>query len=180
MTTPSTSSPPDVEDDEALRARSVVLLGEAVEDDTPLFDVARAIEEAVRARGRATYRADVRRLTANLKRNATLARDVRAGVVDAETLVAMSTLDLATEEAKEARARMLDAATRRRTRKQFDDGINSEAYTCPQCSNNECKYVMLSDTRDIRKAEIWGGGDEACLALVQCQRCQFEWRETVL
>ena len=168
------------EGDDALRARSVVLLGEAIEDDTPLFDVARAIEEAARARGRATYASHVRRLVANLKRNATLARDVRCGRVDAETLVAMSTLDLATEEAKLERERMVDALTRRRTRRHFDDGVNTEAYTCSQCKNTECKYVMLSDTRDIRKAEIWGGGDEACLALVQCQRCQFEWRETVL
>ncbi len=111
------------EDEDALRARSVVLLGEAIEDDTPLFDVARAIEEAARARGRATYASHVRRLVANLKRNATLARDVRCGRVDAETLVAMSTLELATEEAKLERERMVDALTRRRTRRHFDDAV---------------------------------------------------------
>ena len=166
------------------RTKSTVILGEAMADDTPLFDAATRVERALFAatagKTSSEYRRSVRELAANLRRNDALAARVRDGRMSAEALVGMSALEMATESAKREREEMEARALSRRTRKHFDDGVNTEAYVCPQCRTNECKYVMLSDNRDIRKAEIWGGGDEECLALVQCQRCQHEWRESVL
>lgn len=173
-------------DDDATETRttSTLVLGNAMSDDTPLFDAATRVERALfEASGGKTsneYRRSVRELAANLRRNDVLAADVREGRTTAEALVRMSALEMATESAKREREEMEARALSRRTRKHFDDGVNTEAYVCPQCRTNECKYVMLSDNRDIRKAEIWGGGDEECLALIQCQQCQYEWRESVL
>ena len=164
-------------DDDATETRttSTLVLGNAMSDDTPLFDAATRVERALfEASGGKTsneYRRSVRELAANLRRNDALAADVREG---------RTTVEMATESAKREREEMEARALSRRTRKHFDDGVNTEAYVCPQCRTNECKYVMLSDNRDIRKAEIWGGGDEECLALIQCQKCQYEWRESVL
>jgi DNA-directed RNA polymerase subunit M/transcription elongation factor TFIIS len=185
------------------RSKSVLVLGEALGDTTPLFDVANALESVIfvrhqqggsERRGASTstttstmtlgndYRGKVRVLAANLRRNEALAEAVRMGRVSCEALVEMTADELATDETRRRREAMETRATERRTRKHFDDGTNSEAYCCPGCKSRECKYVMLSGNRDIRKAEIWGGGSGEAenLVLVQCQHCQHEWRETVL
>jgi hypothetical protein len=132
----------DGEDVEDVRARAVLLLGDAVRDATALYDVAHAIERAVHARagGDANskkYRADVRVLATNLRRNDALAARVRDGDVEIEALVRADALDLATEEVKAARVAMDERCTRRRTRRHFDDGVNTEAYACPGCKNIE-------------------------------------------
>jgi len=172
----------DVDD---VRARATLLLGDATRDETALYDVARAIEAAAHARARGdanskTYRECVRTLATNLRRNDALAARVRRGEVDLEALVRADATELATEAMKAARAATEERCARRRTRRHFDDGVNTEAYACPMCENVECRYVMVSDGRDVRKAEIWGGGEREALVLVQCQRCQHEWRERVL
>ena len=95
-------------------------------------------------------------------------------------MVRADATELATEAVKAARAAAEERCARRRTRRHFDDGVNTEAYACPMCKNVECRYVMVSGGRDIRKAEIWGGGERESLVLVQCLRCQHEFRERVL
>jgi len=165
------------------RARAIVALGDACGDTTPLCDVGVAIEGAVRARcgddGRA-YGTLVRRLRANLERNETLARDVREGKIAVDALVVMTPRELATVELRNADEEAEWRMTRRRTRTLgLENGVETDAYRC-ECGGNSCVFVLLSDVRDIRKAEIWGGGDSECVALVQCRSCGREWRTTAL
>ena len=173
------------DDVDGVRARATLMLGDAVRDETALYDVAREIERRAleRADGDANskrYRECVRTLATNLRRNDALAARVRRGEADIEALVRADATELATEAVKAARAAAEERCARRRTRRHFDDGVNTEAYACPMCENVECRYVMVSGGRDIRKAEIWGGGERESLVLVQCLRCQHEFRERVL
>ena len=167
-------------EEETTRSKVVILLAGALGDATPLCDHGAKLERALYIAhggvGRA-YRTRARELVANFKRNVKLAASVIRGDTSAEDVVTMPVTDLATEEAQIERDRMEERAVRKRTRTHFDDGVNSEAYVCPECGSNQCKYVMLSDSRDVRKAEIWGGSsNDECLALIQCQNCQHEWK----
>lgn len=170
----------------ARRARAAAVLGDACGDVTPLRDVGVAIERAVAAASGEDERAYgtlVRTLRANLERNETLARRVREGEVAVDALVMMARRaprELATVERRCADEAMEARLTRRRTRRlELENGTETEAYRC-ECGGNSCVFVLLSDVRDIRKAEIWGGGDSECVALVQCRSCGREWRTTAL
>ena len=172
----------DDDDDDDVRARSTVLLGDALGDDTPLFDAARAVEAAIRARmggtGRA-YRATVRRLWANLRGNESLRRAVRCGAIEAETLVRLGPRELATASRRRADAAMVEKLDAARTRALGSTGgTETDAHKCESCDGFDCVYVVLSDRRDVRKAEIWGGGSggDACVALIACKTCGHEWR----
>ena len=57
-------------------------------------------------------------------------------------------------------------------------GTETDAHKCESCDGFDCVYVVLSDRRDVRKAEIWGGGSggDACVALIACKTCGHEWR----
>jgi len=169
-------------EEETTRSKVVILLAGALGDATPLCDHGAKLERALYvAHGGVSraYRTRARELVANFKRNVKLAGSVVRGDTSAEDVVTMPVTDLATEEAQVERDRMEERAVRKRTRTHFDDGVNSEAYVCPECGSNQCKYVMLSDSRDVRKAEIWGGSsNDECLALIQCQNCQHEWKTT--
>lgn len=165
------------------RARAVVALGDACGDVTPLRELGVAIERAASAAcgdDQRAYGRLVRRLRANLERNATLAKRVRTGEVDVDALVMMTPRELATSERRAVDEEGERRMTRRRTRRLgWEHGTETEAYGC-ECGGNSCSFVLLSDVRDIRKAEIWGGGDSECVALVQCRDCGREWRATAL
>ena len=116
----SRSQPPA--NDPAVRSKITVMLGDAVEDPSPLFDLGRAIESVLfESHGGSDtnsgeYRGKARSIGFNLKRNASLRARVVAGEVTPEELCAMTPDELATDELKKKRARMEEKATRKRTR----------------------------------------------------------------
>ena len=116
------SPPPPPANDQAVRSKITVMLGDAVQDPSPLFNLGRAIESALfELHGRSDtnsgeYRGKARSIGFNLKRNEGLRARVLSGEVRPDELCAMSPDELATDELKLKRARMEEKATRKRTR----------------------------------------------------------------
>lgn len=108
--------------DPAVRSKITVLLGDAVEDPSPLFDLGRSIESTLfefhgsSDTNSGEYRGKSRSLAYNLKRNEFLRSRVLSGEVTPEQLCSMTPDELATDELKKKRARMEEKATRKRTR----------------------------------------------------------------
>ena len=170
--------------DEA-RASSIVALGEAIGDKTPLLDTATAIEEGVflETQGRQKYSSRMRMLVANVKRNERLRRDILNGKLSVEILLAMKIEELATDSMRNEVENLRKKSDAKRQRQNFSNGIVSkDRFKCRECSFTETNFVHLSDLRDVRKAETWSGSskDDETKVLVQCLRCQSEWVTTTL
>lgn len=178
-----------------VRAKSVMMLGEAMNDRTALLDVAHAIELIVFEEYNSTetddgensttatneYRKKIRTMTANLKRNEKISERLRKKVLTARDVVHMSESEFMTDELRAKVEKIREKSERRAERVQFADGILSQSYVCEECHSNECKFVHLSDSRDNRKAETWGGnGDGDSKVLVRCEKCLHEWRAVIL
>lgn len=46
--------------------------------------------------------------------------------------------------------------------------------SCPGCNSKNTIYIPMTGVRDIRKAEIWGSGDDTTFKL-KCNDCQYNW-----
>ena len=69
-----------INEDEDIRSDSIVMLGESLKDETPLLDVATAIESAVFHNvNEVQYKPKIRFLCANFKRNGSVQKDVLSG-----------------------------------------------------------------------------------------------------
>ena len=189
------------DDDNVVRSQVVLMLGDAVKDPSPLFDLGRSIEDAA-WRGFAQrgddgkygasspeYRAKARTLAANLRRNAELREQVLSGELAPEHLVTMSADALATKTLRELRRQMDARATRKRTRLVgLGDAIQTDKYRCREChfagsTSTNCAYYNLQNHRDSRKNETWGSKDSHAddgRVLVRCLECKAEWNETTL
>lgn len=175
--------------DQAVRSKITVLLGDAVEDPSPLYDLGRAIEsELFRTHGASDtnsgeYRSKARSIAFNLRRNAALRERVRSEELTPAELCALSPDDLATDDLKRRRARMEERATRKRTRGAMDAAFKTDRYTCGECSSKNCSYMQVNGHRDIGKNETWGSKDSQAddgRVLVRCHECGAEWNQVVL
>ena len=187
-------------DDNVVRSQVALLLGDAVGDPSPLFDLGRAIEDAAwRAFGETVgedgklvlglYRAKARTLAANLRRNAELRKRVLSGAWTPKQLVMADPDALATDALRDLRREMDERSTRKRTRLVgLGDAIQTDKYRCRDChaagsSAANCAYFNLQNHRDVRKNETWGSKDSQAddgRVLVRCLECKAEWNEATL
>ena len=174
-------------EDQETRTKIAFNLGEALEDPSPLFDLARAVEEALFAsKGRdardPSYRSSARTLAANLRRNGTLRKRVLDGELSPEALCELSPDELATDDMKRKREKMEERSYKRRTRTTSDTLTDTTKYHCKECDSTDCAYADLRGHRDIRKNETWGSNESAddARVMVVCKECRAEWNETVL
>ena len=189
-------------DDNAVRSQVALVLGDAVGDPSPLFDLGRSIEEAAwRAFGNAggedgkmgasspEYRAKARTLAANLRRNEHLRKRVLSGAWTPKQLVDADADALATDALRDLRREMDERATRKRTRLVgLGDAIQTDKYRCRDChaagsSAANCAYFNLQNHRDVRKNKTWGSKDSQAddgRVLVRCLECKAEWNEATL
>lgn len=160
------------------RARVVEALGDAMDDRTPLRDVATELEETILSlHGSATdqYKAQARRLAEALKQNKSLSRRLRSGEIGADAVARMSPTELAEEDeqARSQREQMRATAMRRRTAQK--EGIPTQEYACPNCGKREAVYQRQGSI-DATKQEIWGGvSAEQERILLACIPCGAEW-----
>jgi hypothetical protein len=113
--------------------------------------------------------------------NTFLRQAVIAGVVAPGRLAAMDAAALAPPEAQAARTaaegELIHGGDLEAAAPVWREGGAEEL--CPSCGAvGTSQYLPLSDTRDIRKAEIWGGAsnDEAVVR-VRCSACGSTWRK---
>ena len=162
---------------DALRTRSVVLLADAMEDKTPLFDVALTVESALVAAhgpvGSTAYTGAVRRLVASLRRNEVLRADVREGRLSASAFVAAPAEALATQTQRTALRASEQAALRRSLREEDEGCLPTQDFACPACSEREAFFLRVGGTRDIGKSETWGSKDaETAQLRLKCSPCK--------
>ncbi len=170
-----------INEDEDIRCNSIVMLGESLKDETPLLDVATAIENAVfHTLEVHRYKSKIRFLCANFKRNETLQKDVLSGRIQPYDVLQMQDEEFMTDEMKTKVEQMRVKMDKRKERAVFADGIESESYTCPECKGRKTKFIYLSDARDVRKAETWGTTDVESKVLVVCMECKNEWVCSIL
>ena len=191
-------------DDNVVRSQVALMLGDAVRDPSPLFDLGRSIEDAAwRAFAQGgedgktgasspEYRACSRTLAANLRRNPDLRQRMLTGEWTPKQLVDLSATPdaLATEQLRNLRREMDERATRKRTREMgLGDAIATDKYRCRDClatgstNANNCAYFNLQNHRDVRKNETWGSKDSQAddgRVLVRCLECKAEWNEATL
>jgi hypothetical protein len=165
-----------------LRSRSAVLLGEALEDTSPLLDLGVGVEAAVfDAHGHgSSYTTAVRGLVAALRRNAALRDDVLSGRVTPAELVAAPADKLATSEQRCARAVMEKRAAEAATLDGIGDGaVHTTETTCPACAARDAYKVNVGGVRDIGKSETWGSkdaGDASVKMRMFCIPCKARSR----
>jgi transcription elongation factor S-II len=182
-----------------------LMLGDAVRDPSPLFDLGRSIEDAAwRAFAQGgedgktgasspEYRACSRTLAANLRRNPDLRQRMLTGEWTPKQLVEKSATPdaLATDALRNLRREMDERSTRKRTRQMgLGDAIATDKYRCRDClaagtarPANNCAYFNLQNHRDVRKNETWGSKDSQAddgRVLVRCLECKAEWNEATL
>ena len=161
-----------------LRSRSAVLLGEALEDSSPLLDLGVGVEAAVfDAHGHgSSYTTAVRGLVAALRRNTALREDVHAGRVTPAELVAAPADMLATSEQRCARAVMEKRAAQAATLDGVGDGaVHTTETACPACAARDAYKVSVGGVRDIGKSETWGSkdaGDASVKTRLHCIPCK--------
>jgi hypothetical protein len=163
-----------------LRVRSSLLLADALRDDSPLADVALAVEGALdeaHGAGSPEYRAAVRTLVASLRRNAPLGDDVRAGRVSAAKLVALPTSALATRQQVEARRSSEARLLRKADRSVLHGGTATSEHVCHACGARDACFVRVGGMRDGPKCDTWGRKDDsdASTILLRCLKCSSEW-----
>ena len=165
-------------EDQETRTKIAFNLGEALDDPSPLFDLARAVEQALFVRKGSdakdpSYRSAARTLAANIRRNGPLRRRVLDGELSPEALCELSPDELATDEMKRKREKMEERSYKRRTRTTTDTLTDTTKYHCKDCDSNECAYADLKGHRDIRKNETWGSNESAddARVMVVCKQC---------
>ena len=188
-------------EDNVVRSQVALVLGDAVGDPSPLFDLGRSIEDAAwRAFAQGgedgktgasspEYRAKARTLAANLRRNEDLRKRVLSGAMTPKQLVDADSDALATDALRDLRREMDERSTRKRTRLVgLGDAIQTDKYRCREClaaglSGANCAYFNLQNHRDVRKNETWGSKDSQAddgRVLVRCLECKAEWNEATL
>ena len=120
------------------------------------------------------YTVCVRRLVANLRRNAELRGAVLSGAIAPADLPALPPEALATAAQRAAHEASVEAATRRATADDADGGFRTEAHACPGCGACDALLVRVGGARDIGKSETWGSKDaqEAISLRLTCVPCK--------
>uniref|UniRef100_A0A7S0RC41 TFIIS central domain-containing protein n=1 Tax=Pyramimonas obovata TaxID=1411642 RepID=A0A7S0RC41_9CHLO len=176
------SPQPALDVDVQTRSKVITLLGQSLQDPTPLFDTAYAVEATLFERwGNETskdYRSHARSLSFNLKANEALRTQVINNEISAKCLCELSQEALATVKIKEERDAMERAGLRRAlvTDGNATQAIATSQYKCGVCGGQKCTYVTLGGARDIGKSETWGSKDKASTMKLSCEGCGHEWK----
>ena len=130
--------------DTATRSKIVLLLGDAVRDPSTLFELGVKIERALfEAHGEDTsngeYRARARSIAFNLAKNESLRVGALAGDIAPATIARMTPDELATEDMRNARKKMEERLTRKRTRTNMDGATETDAFACAHCRSTRCQ-----------------------------------------
>jgi hypothetical protein len=148
-----------------------------------LRHIAEAIEQQVRtgaADALGPYRERVRSLAFNVARNAQLQARLCRRELGAAELCAMSAVELITDAERTRRNAAAREGLRRATRNEWADAPRTSSHPCPRCASvDDVAFEHVGGTRDIRKAETWGGGGQAnesdCLIRFGCLKCGHDW-----
>ncbi|KAK3284302.1 hypothetical protein CYMTET_8042, partial [Cymbomonas tetramitiformis] len=165
----------------AARTKGIAMLGTALEDPSPLFDTACAVEAAVFQHYggdiNKEYRARIRSLKHNLQANKELREAILQKHISPQGLCTMSANELATAAQKQERDAMEASVMRRATVRMGEKEISTSSYRCGDCGSKECVYVTLIGARDIGKSETWGSKDKGEDGmLITCKKCAYQWR----
>mmetsp|Transcript_42048 Transcript_42048/g.70149 ORF Transcript_42048/g.70149 Transcript_42048/m.70149 type:complete len:257 (-) Transcript_42048:116-886(-) len=167
--------------DVTIRAKVITLLGQSLQDQTPLFDGAYAVEAALfehwGSETNKEYRSHARSLNFNLKTNEHLRCQVVNSEISGKRLCEMPQQALATTKVKQEREEQKATSLRRAlvTDTHATQAIATDQYTCRACGGRECTYLTLGGARDIGKSETWGSKDKASATKFDCQTCGHEW-----
>jgi Transcription factor S-II (TFIIS), central domain len=163
----------------AIRSKSVVLLGEALQDSSPLLDLGVDVEAAIATAhdaGSTGYTTAVRTLVAALRRNVELREVVHSKQLKPADLVALPPEALATAEQRSARAAIEERAALKATVSLVGDAaVPTHDHMCPSCSSREVLKLNVGGVRDIGKSETWGSkdaSDEKARIRLHCTTCQ--------
>ncbi|KAF5838712.1 hypothetical protein DUNSADRAFT_2337 [Dunaliella salina] len=123
------------------------------------------------------YKASIRNLLANLRRNEVLRANVCSRALTPFDLVRMAPKDLATEKHREVLQKTEDKMMSRSTMHSAVQGLATSDFQCPleECKSRACSYVDAG-RRDIGKSETWGAKDaEGKGRAVTCLTCGHRW-----
>uniref|UniRef100_A0A7S3VLX5 TFIIS central domain-containing protein n=1 Tax=Dunaliella tertiolecta TaxID=3047 RepID=A0A7S3VLX5_DUNTE len=123
------------------------------------------------------YKASIRNLLANLRRNEVLRANVCSRALSPYDLVRMAPKDLATEKHREVLQKTEDKMMSRCTMHSAAQGVATSDFQCPleECKSRACSYVDAG-RRDIGKSETWGAKDaEGKGRAVTCLTCGHKW-----
>lgn len=165
----------------AVRTKGIAMLGTALQDPSPLFDTACAVEAAVFQHYgediNKEYRARIRTLKHNLQANKELREAILQKDVSPQELCTMPAKKLAAAARKQERDAMEASVMRRATVRMGEKEISTSSYQCGDCGSKECVYVTLIGARDIGKSETWGSKDKGEDGmLITCKKCAHQWR----
>jgi len=135
------------------------------------------------AENRKTYMKRIRLLYTNIKdeRNSSLRQKIIGGEVSIEGLCSGNAESIMNPETREARKRSQQKLMLQRTRtgiSQTDEGIKTDDYQCPLCSNTTKNTILLvSTSRHVGKCETWGNKDtqDAQTSRIICSKCDHEF-----
>ena len=126
------------------------------------------------------YRQHSRDLVYALVHNAELAPDLlHLRLLPAE-LVTLPKEKLASHAVASARAQEKKEMTRDLVLGQAE-GARSDEWMCEGCGGRATETFVLKEGRDLRKAEVWGGGgdDVQSVILIRCLQCKREWKKEI-
>ena len=125
------------------------------------------------------YRQHSRDLIFALVNNPRLAPGLLSLGLSPASLVSMQPLQLANHSLAVARAKEKAEMTRDLVLGQAE-GVRSDEWLCEGCGGRATETFVLKEGRDLRKAEVWGGGGEDVkILLVRCLNCRREWKKEV-
>ena len=126
------------------------------------------------------YRQQSRDLVYALVHNAQLAPDLLTLRLLPAQLVALPKEQLASHARASVRLQEKAEMTRDLVLGQAE-GARSDEWLCQACGSRQTETFVLKEGRDLRKAEVWGGGgdDVQSVILVRCLQCKREWKKEV-
>ena len=126
------------------------------------------------------YRQHSRSLLFSLVNNTQLTPALLALTLSPQQLVTLPTTQLASADIAQVRAKEQQEATRDLVLA-VGEGTRSSEYVCGGCGGRETEWWLVKEGRDMRKAEVWGGGgdDGTTIILIRCCKCSREWRKEV-
>ena len=126
------------------------------------------------------YRQHSRSLLFSLVNNAQLTPALLTLALSPQQLVTLPTAQLASADIAQLRAKEQQEATRDLVLA-VGEGSRTSEYVCGGCGGRDTEWWLVKEGRDMRKAEVWGGGgdDGTTIILIRCCKCSREWRKEV-
>ena len=126
------------------------------------------------------YRQHSRSVLFSLVNNTQLTPALLSLALLPQQLVTLPTSRLASADIAQLRAKEQQEAARDAVMA-VGEGSRSSEYVCGGCGGRETEWWLVKEARDMRKAEVWGGGgdDGTTIILIRCCKCNREWRKEV-